>query len=718
MTDQTPHASREASELAGPASLGPGALGAIERPARRAERRLRLGRALAAGTTAACVALVLGIVTLALRKLGVLHERPARVVVGLLLAVPLVTAAFAWARVLPARAGAVALDRFHGLSDRLSSALSFASLPASEQTPFMRAAIDDALGVSGTVDPRRAVPLRAPRDLAAAAALMAVTIVIAVFEVRRHEPVTAARTIDAVDVTADDLDAMREFLQQMKQRDQSEEAKAATQEFNQLIEDLAAKRLDRTEAFRKMQALEDKLLEGREADAKALEDALQKIGDEMKKADLTRPAGEALDTKNLADAEKRLKELAKKLREQGASLDKSQLEKMRDALKKASSDQAKRQQALAQRRDELEKQLLQQKQKQPDGGAEDEEKSLLQKRERELERLNRETQQQEATGRQLDRLDRELAQAAEDLMKDLGASAQDLERGAEDINRMAREQMTQEEKEQLRQKLQELRETIRQQGQAGQGQMARLRRFQQQARGQSGQGGAQQGQGGQEGQEGQEGQQGQGQQGQGQQGQGQQGRGQQGQGQQGQGQNGQGQNGQGQQGQGQNGQGQGQGGQPGETWVLGPNGEKLLMLSQSRSSGGSGQGQNGGRGDGPPGSQGYGTGHDGRVQGAATGSKVGTQDTQIAGQDTGQGGSRSEVIAGAAERGFASRGYQKVYREYHTVAEEALDRDEIPGGYRFYVRRYFQLIRPRDARDGESNPGGPSSPSNESPDKK
>ena len=57
---------------------------------------------------------------------------------------------------------------------------------------------------------------------------------------------------------------------------------------------------------------------------------------------------------------------------------------------------------------------------------------------------------------------------------------------------------------------------------------------------------------------------------------------------------------------------------------------------------------------------------------------------------------RSEVILGAAERGFASRGYQKVYREYHTVAEEALNKDEIPGGYRFYVRRYFQLIRPRE----------------------
>jgi hypothetical protein len=84
------------------------------------------------------------------------------------------------------------------------------------------------------------------------------------------------------------------------------------------------------------------------------------------------------------------------------------------------------------------------------------------------------------------------------------------------------------------------------------------------------------------------------------------------------------------------------------------------------------------------------------VQGAATNSKTGTQDTQVAGQDTGQGGSSSEVIRGAAERGFANKRYTKIYRDYQPVMEEALNKDEIPGGYRFYVRRYFQLIRPRD----------------------
>jgi hypothetical protein len=689
-----------------------GAFAALSLPARRAERRIRLRRALEMATTAACFALFAVSVALVLRKTGHIREVAARGVIGASFLCVGVAAIAAYLRPLAARAGAVALDRYHGLSDRISSALSFAELPVSERSSFMDLAILDGVRAAGSVYPRRAVPLRAPRDLGIAVGMLVATVGIFLFEVRQHVPVLASRTIEAVDVTADDLDAMREFVREQERKDQSEEAKAATQAFNQLIQDLAERRLDRTEAFRRMQSLEDKLLEGREADKKALEDSLQKIGEELKKAELTKPAGEALDSKNLPKAAEELRKLADKLREKGASIDKAELEKMREALKQASADNAARQQAIAQRREELQKDLLRDKQRHADkdGGASEEERSLLQKKERELERLQNEDEQNQAAGRQLDRLDRELAQAAEDLMRDLGASSKDLDQSAEDINRMAREEMTQEEKQEMKEKLEELRELLRQQGQNGSQQMVRLRRFQSRAHGQRGQGQGQgqkgQGQQGQgqegEGQEGQEGQSGQGQQGQngqgqqGQNGQGQQG--QSGQGQQGPGQPGQGNMGGGSSGQGQRGQGQGS---QGETWVLGPNGEKILMLSQGQGQGheqgqGRGQGESGGDGHGKPQPGSWGTGHDEHVQGGATAARGGAQDTQIEGQDTGQGASRSEVIQGAAERGFASRGYTKVYREYHAVAEEALVKDEIPGGYRFYVRRYFQLIRPRE----------------------
>ncbi len=62
-----------------------------------------------------------------------------------------------------------------------------------------------------------------------------------------------------------------------------------------------------------------------------------------------------------------------------------------------------------------------------------------------------------------------------------------------------------------------------------------------------------------------------------------------------------------------------------------------------------------------------------------------------------QGRSRSETILGSAQRGFASRDYQASTRTTTATRRSVLEQDEIPSGYRFYVRRYFQLIRPREA---------------------
>ena len=422
-----------------------GSVSDIAQAAARTERRMRLVRALAWGTTALCIGLGAAGITLAVRKTDKISDKATK---GLLVAEGLAVLAVAsagWMRRLPSRAGAIALDRHHGLHDRLSSALTFAE--EKEPSPFMAAAIDDAVAVVHTVQPRKAVPLKAPRDLAMAAVLgMAVTAV-ALFEVREHKPAISQKTIDPVDVTADDLDAMRDFLKEQEQKNQSDEAKEATKEFNQLIEDLAAKRLDRTEAFRRMQALEDKLLEGREVDHKQLEEQLQQIGEALKKSDMSKPAGEALDQKNLTDAEKQLRDLAKKLREGGGQIDKQQLEKLREALNQASQDAEKHKEAVEKARDAAKQELSLLKQKMGDAGPRtDEEKSLLEKKERELDRLEHELQQADATQRQLDKLDQDLQKAAEDLMKDLGLSAQDLEQGAEDIQKMQQQEMTQQEK--------------------------------------------------------------------------------------------------------------------------------------------------------------------------------------------------------------------------------------------------------------------------------
>ena len=59
-----------------------------------------------------------------------------------------------------------------------------------------------------------------------------------------------------------------------------------------------------------------------------------------------------------------------------------------------------------------------------------------------------------------------------------------------------------------------------------------------------------------------------------------------------------------------------------------------------------------------------------------------------------------EVILDAAQKGFAQTGYRDAFVRYRDVAEEELARERVPAGYRYHVKRYFDLIRPHEAGDG------------------
>jgi hypothetical protein len=627
---------------------------------------MRARVALDALVSTVAVALVAVAIAVTLAKVwsGFPPQGVRDVVIAAVVAITLRTT-LAWLKRLPRYAGALALDVVHGYSDRLTSALSFSVLPAAERTPLMDAAIDDACERAAQLSPRKAAPFGWPRDLPAAIGLGAGVFVLSVLQVRTPAPLAQVKTIQPVVLSADDIDLFREVGKKLAETDKSPDVLAALAAYNQLVEDLAQKRLDRTEAFRRMHEIESKLMEGRALDAKELEEQLKRRAAALKKSELSRPAAEALEKQDFAKAERELRELAKKMREKPDSLQKAQLERLREAMKKAGEGQKERLAALQQRREELRQQLLAQK-KNPDGGVDrEEERSLFQKKERELERLEREHESEERASRKLDRLDRDLEKAAEDLMRELGLSADDLDQSAEDINRMAEEKMSDEEREELRQRLEDLREQLRQEGQGGAQRLARLRRFVRQARGE--------GQGQRQGQ---------------------------GQGEQGE----QEQDGEGQDGEGQKGQGQRQG--EGETWVIGPGGQKILVMSKSQrpGSGQSGQGQGNDPGQGgqdqgggdDKGGKSAGHEHDPNLAGKATKPKMETLSVQAAGLDTGQGASRSEVILGAADRGFKGGGYKKVYTEYRTSAEEQMHRDQIPPGAGDHVRRYFDLIRPRE----------------------
>ncbi len=68
--------------------------------------------------------------------------------------------------------------------------------------------------------------------------------------------------------------------------------------------------------------------------------------------------------------------------------------------------------------------------------------------------------------------------------------------------------------------------------------------------------------------------------------------------------------------------------------------------------------------------------------------------TRVYGKE-GAGPTRSQTILGAAEKGFATQAYRKVYGDYTSVSEEVMSKQRVPPGYRFYVKRYFQMIKPR-----------------------
>ncbi|MBI2391391.1 MAG: hypothetical protein HYV09_17505 [Deltaproteobacteria bacterium] len=634
-----------------------------------AELRMRLGRALGVFITTAAGALLVAAAVLAAAKTTRLADPAARRLLIALALTPLLAAVIAWMRRLPPLAGAIALDREAGLRDRIATALAFADKGASKgaNNEFERAAIADGIAHAHRAKPSRAVPIPVPRDLVAVVALSGVVAVVGLLEVRKYVHEAQAPTINALEMDPDDLEALADFANQLKDQPHADDdMKAAVQEFNKLVEDLKNKRIDRNEAFRRMAELDTKLQKSGELDKKALEEAMKKVGSELKKNDLTKDVGHALEKGDKKEAEKKLKELAAKLKSNQLKLSEEQKKQLAEALKKAANRD--REKALAEmkaKRDKLVAELEKLRaEKEKNGGKEtpEMEKDRKQK-ERELDRLDREEKEQASADRQLEKLDRDLEQAAHDIMKDLGLSAADLDAGAEDINKMAEDDLTAEEKEELRQRIKELHDLLVQQGKLTPEQLAKLKEFMKKAKGgKSAKAGKKKkpgkmgkfnpdldpsGGGDDKGD--------------------------------------------------QDGDGDDGDGEP-KDWTLGPDGKPIPMPGAGAGAGQPGAGQPGGQpgGDGKQPGPGWGVGHDPKMLGKKTANKVGTTDIQVAGQDAGKGPKRSEVILGAADKGFVVKGYKKVYTEYKTVAEEALKQDEIPAGYRFYVRRYFDLIRPRD----------------------
>ena len=473
------------------------------------------------------------------------------------------------------------------------------------------------------------------------------------------------------------------------------------QELQKLLEQVERGELTRQEAFSRLSELEQRLMQGKDGALEDLKQQLRKAGSELGEAKLSKELGQALVREDLDKAQSELKKLAAQAL---ARSENTQLSRDKKALAQAfeqaarslagkkdpaanpkredPSDPAKQKdqwkeqtknEELTRKMQELRDEERSLKKKLQEKPGDQETERRLKKNQRELEQLEQEKSQRDEARRELEQLEKDLERAAAEMQKQLDKMTpeqrQAMEQLAEDMNRMA----------------DEVRKLQKQQKGRGQGMMALgsiktvLRRIARSAPG----GGQEKGQG------------------------------------QGQGQDGQGKPGQGKgQGQGKsgamkdfqnraNGKGPGQGeevlvegdGQgekgDGQVMILGEGeGTVLLPGMSGGDKGGRPPGQ-GGPGQGQPGGDGIGNQHDPNLLGNPTELGGKRRLTKITGKE-GAGPTRSETILGASERGFASAPYRKVYVDYAGVSEQVMSKERVPPGYRFYVKRYFQMIKPRE----------------------
>jgi hypothetical protein len=118
-----------------------------------------------------------------------------------------------------------------------------------------------------------------------------------------------------------------------------------------------------------------------------------------------------------------------------------------------------------------------------------------------------------------------------------------------------------------------------------------------------------------------------------------------------------------------------------------------------------GQGKKPGDGQGQgdqPGGENWGTEHDDNLTGDPTAKSGSTKDQELQGTSGNKGGSTRETILSAAQKGFASVGYKKVYADYQRIVEEVMRTEKLPSSYKYYVKRYFAKIHP--SMDAGDNP--------------
>jgi hypothetical protein len=95
----------------------------------------------------------------------------------------------------------------------------------------------------------------------------------------------------------------------------------------------------------------------------------------------------------------------------------------------------------------------------------------------------------------------------------------------------------------------------------------------------------------------------------------------------------------------------------------------------------------------PDGATGIGALHDPELAGPPSRTEQPVRDLRVSGSDEGAT-TRRQTVKSAAQHGFASRAYQRVYVEYTSIVEDVMRAEQVPPSHRYVIERYFDRIRP------------------------
>ncbi len=640
-------------------------IGQIERLVDRLARRVRLQRVINALTTALTVQILMGALFIALATPGWIDEASRNLGLLATFAIPLITALVAWFRPVDKISLAQILDRTHDLHDRLSTALFLAD---KDRNDFEEAQIRDASNYIGRVDIGLASPWRRPAEWVAFVVAACILAGVAFLKMPDHRRPLPADIVIQHDKILDDatLAMERERLEALKQtlvEAGLEDTKELIDQLDALLDRAENREVSEKEFLEELERIEKRFLDkddgGREDMAEKLKEAAEELekslGKDLKQVPEAQALVDALKKKDYQKAADAMDALAKKMADPNVSS--KELERLAKIMEKFADlidpNDPKLQklieenQALA---DKLQKMFAQDK-------LGDSEKKRLNDAKKKLADLNRKKKANEGklVSRQLKSLQRKTQEMAADAKqaaadkKQKGKKNDDpnaekkpdfqqeagkkAEDAARELEKEGKEQKKSEARGAAQKQLDELREAMQRSGVKREESKGSESKDEEKGKQMKEFLDKAKGKKPEEGKEGKDGQ-------------------------------------------------------------LGEKGDFKDGKPKSDANKGDDQktekkGTGAGKGD----SQGLGAGSRELEDEKKLDSK--RVDEKLEGKK-GDGPTRSEVIQSASEEGFATTEYKDVYVDYESVVEEVMEKENVPKGYRFYIKRYFQLIRPQE----------------------